>query len=97
MKYFLLYVIAPTVFSFLVQSILCRRAKKRLLRHGTLLLPLILAVMGAVTLFTQSGGIFGGLSAITALLWLVTVCCFVLGYGLAWFFYLLRKKGRGRE
>lgn len=97
MKYFLLYVIAPTVISFFAQSILCRRVKRGLLRHGTLLLSLFLSVMGAVILFTQSGGIFGGLSAIMALLWLAAACCCVLGYGLAWFLFLFMSKGRGRE
>lgn len=38
MKYLMLYMIGPAAVSFLVQSILCRKVKKGILRHGVLLL-----------------------------------------------------------
>lgn len=98
MKYFLLYVIAPTGISFLVQSILCRKGKRRMLRHGALFFPLISAVAGIIILLTQCRGPFGGLSGIAALLWLTIACCSFFGYGLAWFvFLLMKKKGEGSE
>lgn len=93
MKYLLMYAIAPAMIAFAVQSVLCRKVKKGILRHGTLIFPVFSAAFGGVTLLTQYGDIFGGLSAIAAVLWLVAACCAVLGYGAAWFvFYVTRKR-----
>lgn len=97
MNFFLLYMFAPAVISFFVQSILCRKAKRGLLRHGALLLPMISAAIGVFTFFTQSEGMFGGLGAIAALLWLITTFCFIVGYGAAWFVLFLTGKGRRRK
>lgn len=95
MKYLLIYFIVPAVVSFLVQSILCRKVKKGVLRHGALLFPVISGACGAVILFTQCGGVFGGLGALGAVSWFAGACCTVLGYGAAWLVF--RMAGKNRE
>lgn len=97
MRYFFLYFIALTVISFLIQSILCRKVKKGILRHGTLIFSIIFIVFQTVILFTQCGDIFGGLSVIAAVFWFVNACCTVMGYGIAWFVFLIMKKGKNRK
>lgn len=92
MKYLFLYFIAPAAISFLVQSVLCRKVKKGLLRHGALILPIISIAFGVFTLLTQCGDIFGGLGAIAAVLWFANACCTALGYGAAWIIFLMVKK-----
>lgn len=95
MKYLLLYFIVPAAVSFLVQSILCRKVKKGVLRHGALLFPVIFGVCGAVILFTQSGGVFGGLGVLEAVCLFAGACCTALGYGAAWLVF--RMAGKNRE
>ena len=97
MNYLFLYFIAPAVVSFLVQSILCRKVKKRLLRHGTLILPIISMAFGVFTLLTQCGDIFGGLGVIVAVLWFANAICTALGYGAAWLIFLISKRRKNRE
>lgn len=97
MKYLFLYIIVPTVISFLMQSILCHKVKRGILRHGALILPIISVVFGVVTLLTQGGGIFGGLGAIAAVLWFVVACCALFGYGAAWLVAHIMRKGKNRE
>ncbi len=41
MYYLLLFLIAPAAASFIVQCILCCKMKNRILRHGTLILPML--------------------------------------------------------
>lgn len=96
MNFFLLYMFSPAVISFFVQSILCRKAKRGLLRHGALLLPMTSSVIGVFIFFTECEGMFGGLGAIAALLWFIIACCFAVGYGAAWFIFFLTGKGRRR-
>ena len=91
-----MYFIAPAAVSFLVQSILCRKVKKGLLRHGALIFPIISIGVGSVTLLTQCGDIFGGLGAIAAVLWFMNACCTALGYGTAWLIYFITKKRENR-
>lgn len=99
MKYLFLYFIAPAAISFLVQSVLCRKVKKGLLRHGALILPIISIAFGVSTLLTQSGDIFGGLGAIAAVLWFANACCTALGYGAAWLIFLMviKRNRKNRE
>lgn len=94
MKYLMLYMIGPAAVSFLVQSILCRKVKKGILRHGALFFPIISAAMGIYLLLTQCGSVFGGLGAIAAVLWFGTGCCTGLGYGAAWWLFHMAKKGK---
>lgn len=96
MRYLVLYFIAPAAVSFLVESILCRKVKKGVLRHGALIFPIISIGFGSVTLLTQCDGIFGGLGAIAAVLWLINACCTALGYGMAWLIFLISKKREHR-
>lgn len=94
MKYLFLYFIVPAAISFLVQSILCHKVKKGVLRHGVLILPMISIVYGVATLLTQCDGIFGGLGAIAAVLWFANACCTAFGYGVAWLIFRIVKKIR---
>lgn len=95
MKYLLLYFVAPAAVSFLIQSILCRKAEKRILRHGGLVLPTVSVVFGVITLFTQCGDVFGGLGVLEAVLWFVSAFCSVMGYGAAWLVFLIAKRKNG--
>lgn len=97
MKYLFLYFIAPAAISFLVQSILCRKVKKGILRHSALILPIISTASGVATLLTQSGDIFGGLGMVAAVLWFANACCTALGYVAAWLIFLIAKKRKHRE
>ena len=97
MEFFFLYFVAPAAVSFLVQSILCRKVKKGILRHGTLILPIISIILGVFILLTQCGDIFGGLGAIAAVFWFVNACGAVLGYGMAWLIFLVTKKNKNRK
>lgn len=97
MNYLLMYIIVPAVVSFLMQSILCRKVKKGILRHGALILSVIFIVIGAVILFTQSGDLFGGLGVIAAFLWFITAGCAIFGYGMAWLIFYMMSKGKDRE
>lgn len=97
MKYLFIYFIVPAAVSFLVQSILCRKVKKGVLRHGALIFPMISIVCGAATLLMQYDDIFGGLSALAAIFWLVNACCTGLGYGAAWLVFFIVKKRKNRE
>lgn len=92
MKYVFCYLFVPAVVAFLVQSILCRRVKKGLLRYGALVLPFIFGVLGGAALLTQGDGIFGGLGVIAAVLWFVGACGAALGYGAAWLIFYIRKR-----
>lgn len=92
MNYSLLYIVAPTAVSFLLQSVLCHKVKKGILRHGTLILPVIAVGIGVVTLLTQYGDIFGGLGAVAAILWFVIAFCAIFGYGAAWLVSFIIKK-----
>lgn len=96
MKYLVLCIFVPTIVSFIIQSVLCRKVKKGILRHGALVLPAISIACGIVTLPSHSGDIFGGLAAIAAALWFVSACCTAFGYGAAWLVYLMTKKGKNR-
>lgn len=96
MKYLFLYFIIPMIVAFLVQNLLCRRVKKGILRHGVLILPMISIVVGIYTLLTQTGGVFGGLGGLAAVLWFANTCCTVFGYGVAWFVFLITRKGKDR-
>ncbi len=99
MKYLLLYLIVPAALSFLMQSILCHKVKKGILRHGVLVFPVISAIMGVYIMLTQCGDAFGGLGIIAAVLWFARGCCTALGYGAAWLLFHMtkRRKGRGQE
>lgn len=97
MKYLMLYMIGPAAVSFLVQSILCRKVKRGILRHGVLLLPIVSLAMGVYLLLTQCGDVFGGLGAIVAVLWFIAGCCAGLGYGAAWLFFCVTRKGNSRK
>lgn len=97
MKYLMLYMIGPAAVSFLVQSILCRKVKKGILRHGVLLLPIVSVAVGVYLLLTQCGDVFGGLGAIAAVLRLIAGCCAGLGYGAAWWLFHMAKKRKDRE
>lgn len=92
-----MYFIVPAAVAFLIQSILCRRVKRGILRHGALVLPIISVIVGIVTLLTQCGDMFGGLGAAAAVLWFVNACCTAFGYGAAWFVYLIMKRWKNRE
>lgn len=97
MKYLLIYIISPAAVSFLVQSILCRKVKKGILRHGALLFPIISAAVGVYLLLTRCGDIFGGFGAIEAVLRFVAGCCACMGYGAAWLFFCVTRKGNSRK
>lgn len=97
MKYLMLYMLGPAAVSFLVQSILCRKVKRGILRHGVLLLPIVSLAMGVYLLLTQCGDVFGGLGAIAAVLRLIAGCCAGLGYGAAWLFFYMTKKRKDRK
>lgn len=97
MKYLFLYFIVPAVAVFLLQSILCRKLKKGILRHGALILPIISITFGTATLLTQSDGVFGGLGALAAIVWFANACCTALGYGAAWLIFFAAKRKRSRE
>lgn len=97
MKYLLLYMIGPAAVSFLAQSILCRKVKKGILRHGALLFPIVSVTMGVYILLTQCGDAFGGLGAIAAVLWFIAGCCAGLGYGAAWWLFHMMRKRNGRK
>lgn len=98
MKYLILYLIAPAAVSFLVQSILCHKVKKGLLRHGALIFPIISIAAGAAVLLTQYGDVFGGLGAVAAALCFAGACCAALGYGAAWLiFHIVKRKSRNPE
>lgn len=97
MKYSVICIFIPIIVSFTVQSTLCHKLNKGILRHGALVLPVISIALGVVTLLTQSGDIFGGLGAIVAALWFVCACCTALGYGMAWLVYHIVKKEKNRE
>lgn len=90
------FFIFPAVAAFLAQSILCRRVKKGILRQGTLIFPIVSAWAGIVTLLTSCGDCFGGLGALKAVLWFAAACCMVLGYGTAWFLYMITGRGKNR-
>ena len=92
MKLLFLYFIAPATVSFLVQSILCRKVKKGILRHSALILPIISIAFGVTTLLTQSNDIFGGLGVVAAVFWFANAICTALGYGAAWLIFLISKK-----
>lgn len=94
MKYLLLFLFAPAAVSFIVQSILCCKIKNRILRHGTLVLPIVFIVFGSITLLRQYGNIFSGLDVIASVLWFAGACCAVFGYGAAWGVALAVKIGR---
>lgn len=96
MTYLVLCIFAPTIVSYTIQNVLCRKVKKGILRHGTLVLPAISIACGVVTLLSQSGDIFGGLAAIAAAFWLVIACSAAFGYGAAWLVYLMVKKRKNR-
>lgn len=97
MKYLLLYMFAPAVVSFVVQSILCCKVKNRILRHGMLIFPLIFTAFGVITLLIQRGNIFSGFNAIKAALWFVSAYCGVIGYGVAWIVVLAVKKRKWKK
>lgn len=97
MNYFLLFLIAPAAASFMIQIILCCKIKNRILRHGTLVLPMIFIVFGSITLTTQHGNIYSGLSVIEAVLLFVSACCATFGYGAAWAMVLLVKHRRTKK
>lgn len=88
------YIVVPAAISFLVQSILCHRVKTGTLRYGVLILPLIFAALGVVTLFTQSGGTFGGLGVLAAYLCFIVAFSAACGCGAAWLGYLVTRKWR---
>lgn len=96
MRFFLLCVIVPAAVTLLLQSILCRRVKRGILRHGALVLPVIFIILGIYT-GIQCGGAFGGLGVIAVALWLVGACCAALGYGAAWLIFHITKKGKDRK
>lgn len=96
MRYFLLCVIVPAAATLLLQSILCRKVKRGILRHGALILPVIFMIFGVYT-GTWYRGAFGGLGAIAAAFWLVSACCAVLGYGAAWLIFHMTKKRKDRK
>ena len=98
MEYLFWYFIVPMIVSFLVQSVLCRKVKRGIVRQGTLILPIIYIVLGVIILLTQSGDtFFGGLGAIAAALWFISACCAACGYGAAWLVYLITKKGKNKD
>lgn len=97
MRIVLLYVIVPAAAAFLVQTILCHKVKKGILRHGGLIFTIIPVVVAGILLFIQCGGMFGGLGAVAAALWLINACCTVLGYGIAWFVHFIMEKGKNRK
>lgn len=97
MEYLVLFIVAPLVASFAIQSILCHKVKKGILRHGTLIFPIIFCAIGVYTLLTQSGGMFGGLGVLAAILWFIIACCTVFGYGVAWLVFHIMRKGKNRE
>ena len=84
MYYLLLFLIAPAAASFIVQCILCCKMKNRILRHGTLILPIVLIISGVIMLMTQHGDSFSGLGVIEAARRLAGGCCAAFGYGAAW-------------
>lgn len=94
MKYLFFYFIAPAAVSFLVQGILCRKAKKGMLRHGALVFPVISVSIGVTMLLAQYGDVFAGLGTLAAIFWFITACGAVLGYGTAWLVFLMTRKGR---
>lgn len=96
MNYFLLFLIAPAAASFTIQIILCCKIKNRILRHGTLIFPMVFIVFGfgSITLTRQRGNIFSGLSVIEAVLLFASACCAAFGYGAAWTVTLVVKNRR---
>lgn len=93
MKYLILYILMPAIVAIAIQTALCHMRKRGILRHGTLILPIIYIVLGVITLLAQSGDpFFGGLGAIAAALWFISACCAAFGYGVAWLVYLITKK-----
>lgn len=94
--YFFLIVILPLAVTLAVQSVLCRKVKKDILRHAALIFPLMFIGIGAAVLFAYSGGDFGGLGAISAFLFFAAALCAAGGYGVAWLaFSVMKKKNRG--
>lgn len=97
MNYFFLYIMVLIVISFLIQTILCRKVKKGILRHGSLIFPIICIIFQTAILFTQCEDIFGGLSVLAAVFWFINACCTVIGYGIAWLVFLITKKRKNRN
>lgn len=95
--YLLIYVIGPTIIVFVLQSVLCRKVKKGILRHGALILPMISVAAGIITLLTQQGDIFGGLGVMAAVLWFLNACCMAAGCGAAWFIFSIVKRRKSGE
>lgn len=98
MKNLFLCMIVPATVSFFVQSILCRKVKKGILRHAALILSLIPVVFGIILLLTHCRGMFGGLGVVEVILWFNAALCAGCGYGAAWLIYhVMRKNSRGRK
>ncbi len=90
--YLFLFVILPLALSLTVQSILCRRAKGRLLRGGLVVLLLIPTAIGVIMLAGSDENYFGGLNAVNCLLCMTVSGSALCGYGLAWLlFWLLHR------
>lgn len=87
----------PAAVSFLVQSLLCRRVKRGMLRYGAVIFTVIPVVGGCVTLLTQYKGMFGGLGTMAAVLWFANACSAAFGYGAAWMIFFASKKFRSRK
>lgn len=94
MRGFFLYFIIPVAVSFLVQTILCHKVKKGILRHGALIFTIISMVLAGTVLFTQCSDMFGGLGLVAAALWFINACCTALGYGIAWLVHFIMEKGK---
>lgn len=97
MEYLFLYSIAPAAVSFLLQSIACHKADRRVLRYGTLAFPVIFLVLGCIMLLSECGGIFGGLGVMGALLYLCAAFWCVFGYGVAWMVYVVMRRIKRRK
>ncbi len=97
MRYLFLYFIVPAVLCFLVQSILCRKVDRGILRHGALIFVMIPMGVGGVRLFTGHNDMFGGLGVMGAVLWMAGACSAAFGYGAAWLLFLVSKRRKNRS
>lgn len=94
MKYLFLCFIVPGAVSFLTQTVLCHKTKRRILSYGALLFTIISMATGAILLLTRCKDMFGGLDVIEAVLWLIGGCAAALGYGAEWLWYFVARKGK---
>lgn len=91
--YFFLMAGLPMLSFLAIQSLLCRRGKKALIRKGLVIIPLV-GIAAGVYMLAEAGGdyLFGGLYGLGAILWMIPFGSALCGYGLAWLIFVLAGK-----